>query len=818
MFIFFKENCDKRNICSVCNLYRFAINGLFSFFIFLLTSVSVYSQEETLQKIESGFKKYNEANLQEKLFVHTDRNSYVAGEIVWFKIYCVNAANNQFLDLSKVAYVEVLDKDNQPVLQAKISLQNGNGNGSLTLPSTLQSGNYTFRAYTNWMKNFDAEFYFQKTITIINTIQKGPDVTEKKPEQFDVQFFPEGGDLVNGLQSKVAFRVTDESGRGTDFSGAIINQNNDTVTKFHPAKFGIGSFIFTPAKNSSYKAVIKTSKQNAIIQNLPDIKDNGFVMTVSDNEKDNKLQVTIHSNRQDYYVYLFIHSQQHIAAAQILYLKDGSAQTEIDKNKLGDGISHLTLFNIINQPVCERLYFKRLQKKLAIDANADNTQYATRKKVTIDVSTKDELQKATVANMSVAVYLADSTPVYNDDIYSYLWLSSDLQGKAEHPEFYFADTSAPTNEALDNLVLTYGWRRFKWTDVLTDKQPVLRFPPEYEGHLVSGKIVNAESRTPEENIVALLSVPGRNFQLYSSKSNSDGSIYFNTKDLYGSRLIVAGTNAEQNSKYRIDFTSPFSENYSAFKTPASDYSANAATNILQRSINMQVKNIFAGDTVYSLPAPIDTVHFFGKPDGRSLLEDYTRFPTMEEVLREYVREINVRKRSNHFSLTMVNKNENGDADIKSPVVLLDGVPQFDNGNKITRYDALKVKELEIIQEKYYLGPATFDGIASFTTYKGDLAGFELDTAAAILDYDALQLKREFYSPRYETKDEVVSRMPDFRNLLYWKPNLQTDKNGKQQISFYTSDQPGKFAVVMQGLSSSGNAGSKTFMIEVKKKR
>lgn len=786
------------------------------FLLFLFFCASLYSQDDVLQKIQSGFVNYNQNNLQEKLFIHTDRSSYVAGETVWFKIYCVNAANNQLLDLSKVAYAEVLDKDQQPVLQAKIALQNGTGNGSLALPATLQSGNYIFRAYTNWMKNYSVDFYFQKTVTVINTIQNETPATGKIIKHFDVQFFPEGGDLVNGLQSKVAFKSTDESGRGADFTGAIVNQNNDTIIKFHPAKFGIGTFTFTPDKNFSYKAVITPSDQNSIIQYLPAIRNNGFVMAVTDNAKDNRLKITVQSNTSGQSAYLVIHSQQPINIAEKIFIKNGAAESLVDKNKLGVGISNVTLFNSESQPVCERLYFKKSQKKLVVDAHADNTQYTTRKKVTIDVVTKNEAEKTTAANMSMAVYMADSTMMSDEDIYSYLWLSSDLRGRIEHPEFYFTDTLLATNEALDNLVLTHGWRRFKWTDAIAGKKPVLKFVPEYEGHIVSGKITDQRSGTPAESIVAFLSVPGTHFQLYSSQSNKEGFVHFNTKDLYGSKLIVAQANAQQNSKYRIDFISPFSEEYSSFKTPVFNASANAATNLLQQSINMQVKNIYADDTIYSLPAPADTAHFFGKPDVRYMLEDYTRFPTMEEVLREYVREINVRKKRDDFHLTMVVKNEIGNPDIKSPVVLLDGVPQFDNGNRITHYSALKVKELEIIQEKYYLGTATFDGIASFTTYKGDLEGFQLDTAAAILDYDALQLKREFYSPVYETKDELSSRVPDFRNLLYWTPELKTDENGKQQVNFYTSDQPGKYVVVLQGLSASGNAGSKAFMIEVKK--
>ncbi|MDQ6813150.1 MAG: hypothetical protein M3040_05405, partial [Bacteroidota bacterium] len=121
-----------------------------------------------------------------------------------------------------------------------------------------------------------------------------------------------------------------------------------------------------------------------------------------------------------------------------------------------------------------------------------------------------------------------------------------------------------------------------------------------------------------------------------------------------------------------------------------------------------------------------------------------------------------------------------------------------------------------VQERYYLGPATFTGIASFSTYNGDLEGFRLDTASTVMDYDALQITREFYSPVYQTPLEYASRLPDFRSLLYWSPNIKTDPSGKKEISFYTSDVPGKYAVVLQGISTQGKAGSKVFTIEVRK--
>ncbi len=103
-----------------------------------------------------------------------------------------------------------------------------------------------------------------------------------------------------------------------------------------------------------------------------------------------------------------------------------------------------------------------------------------------------------------------------------------------------------------------------------------------------------------------------------------------------------------------------------------------------------------------------------------------------------------------------------------------------------------------------------------TSYKGDLAGFEIDPRATVIDYEGLQLKRDFYSPVYDTQEQQLSRLPDFRNLLYWCPDVITNSNGKEQTNFYTSDQPGKYAAVIQGLSEDGRAGTAITYFEVKK--
>ena len=787
-----------------------------SVFLLLLMKLPCAAQTDNAGFIQKQFEKYNEQSLQEKVFVHVDRSFYLAGEIIWFKIYCTDANSNSLLHLSKVAYVEVLDKDQQPVLQAKIALKDGVGDGSLLLPATIRSGNFLFRAYTSLMKNGDPEFYYHQNLSIINTIQNDTLPAKRTAEIFEATFFPEGGNLVDQLKSKVAFRVSDKSGRGTDCNGIIVNENNDTLLRFRSLRFGIGSFIFTPRKDKNYKAIITTATGTTITQNLPPVLTRGYVMNVSDQPKNGQLKIGVQTNTDSRWTYLFIHSAQQVKATRLLTFLDGKADFEIDLASLGEGISHITLFDVNNQPVAERLYFKRPKQQLFIDAVSDNSQYQPRKKVNISLSSKDENNKLLAAEMSMAVYRTDSLPLSYKDIFSYLRMSSDLKGKVDSPEYYFNNNSSEADEATDNLMLTHGWRRFKWEDILAGKKVALKFLPEYEGHIVSAKIIRRSTETAVENKVAFLSVPGSHFQLYSAKSSSDGTVHFNTKDFFGNKLIVAQTYSDTN-QYRIDLADPFSDKFSSQKVPPFALAATNFSELLKRSIRMQVQNIYTGSRLNTFEAlQTDTATFYGKATAKYMLDDYTRFPTMEEVLREYVQELNVKKRRDNFFLTMVDKEEEGNAKIKNPVILLDGVPQFDNGNKITHYDALKVRKLEIVKQTYFLGPAKFDGIASFSTYNGDLEGFQIDSASTVIDYDALQLRREFYSPAYETTEQYSSRLPDFRSLLYWSPGVKTKADGNTEISFYTSDLPGKYAVVLQGISPQGKSASKAFTFEVRK--
>lgn len=788
--------------------------------LLLASSLQAFGQTpSSVNTLVQSFDQHRRQALQEKLFVHTDQAFYVTGETMWFKVYYVDGTHHQPLDVSKVTYVELLDKEHKSVLQTKVVLNTGGGNGTLFLPSSLNSGTYLLRAYTNWMKNTNPGFFFQKTLTVVNPFKPlGLPLLRETPD-YDIQLFPEGGHLVQGLPGTVAFNVVDASGRGIVTRGWLLNERNDTLTTFAAHKFGMGTFAFTPAANARYRVVMTDEKGRMMTSTLPAVDAKGYTMRLNEAPND-QISITVNSNIEGASsVYLFVHTRNEIKAAEQRPIQHETTFL-IDRKTLGEGVSHLTIFDADRRPVCERLYFKRPTAPLGITLKPDQKQYASRTKVTLDALVEAVAPQRKSASLSVSVYRLDSLAnAESGSILSYLWMTSDLQGHIESPAYYLQPETADVRRATDNLMLTHGWRRFRWNDILNTKttaasqRPNQSFMPEHTGLLIQGTVTDPASGKPVPNVQTYLSAPGKPLRLYVSRSDANGQIRFEMQDFYGPKSVMVQTNP-QDSLLRIAIANPFSGSVSTTRLPDLNIAESHADQLLNRSVAMQVQAAYWGDQAirYQYPS-VDSSAFYGKPGESYLLDAYTRFPRMEEVLREYVLGVMPRKKQGHFRLHVPNLPYRTIFEEPS-LVLLDGVPVFDM-DKIIDFSPLKIKQIDVITNNYLIGQSLFPGVISFMSYKGDLAGFPISPSVLRLDYDGLQWQREFYSPRYETDKQLSSRLPDGRTLLYWNPDLKTDDQGKGRVQFYTSDQAGTYVVDVNGLTADGQAGSQRVLFEVK---
>ncbi|QKG53796.1 hypothetical protein [Hymenobacter sp. BRD67] len=769
---------------------------------------------DSLAIVGQQLARYGQQVLVEKLYVHLDRPVYTARETMWLKLYAVDGTFHKPLALSKVAYVEILNQMQQPVVQASIALHDATGQGTLELPASLPTGVYTVRAYTNWMKNFGPEFYFQAPVTIINTFAASGAAPVAAVPAYDLQFFPEGGSLVQGLTSKVAFRLTNQAGKGLDATGLVRNSRGAIVATFRSLRFGLGSFSFTPADaDVAYLAEVRLANGTVITARLPVAAAHGYVLHLEESGPA-QLRLTVATREAGpaaSRLLLVAHSGQHVAAAQAA-TPDATGNTRflLNKQDLLDGISHFTVFNSRREPVAERLYFQRPGQPLALAASSDKVQYGPQEKVSLNLTLSD----ATAANVSVAVYQLDSLAAGANpaDISSFLTLTSDLKGRVENPGYYLRDSSRVGREAADNLMLTHGWSRFRWGDVLAAHAPALSYVPEINGPLVQGRVLTAAG-APAPGIMTYLACPSHNARFYTSKSRPDGLVQFELKDFYGHHQVVLQTNYRRDSTYRLELLSPYSERYAATLPGALALSPRLEPALTQRHLQTQLQNAYFGKLArYEVPAR-DTTDFYGRPSEQYRLDDYTRFKVLEEVMREYIMGVRVRMHKDGFHFLVADKARQMMFH-EDPLVLLDGVPQF-NLNKLMAFDPLRIRKIAVMTKRYFYGPETYEGVVSFATYKGDLAGFALDPRALLEEYEGIQGHREFFAPRYETAAQQSTTLPDLRNLLYWNPEVKLTAGGGQTLTFYTSDQAGRYLVVAQGLSNDGQAGSTSFTFEVK---
>lgn len=756
----------------------------------------------------------------QRIFIHTDKNDYLAGELLWFKTYLVEASTNKPLNQNSIAYVELLNNKGKPVLQAKIATDKSRRDGCFYLPADIGTGSYTLVAYTNEMKETGPKIYFRKKINVVNTFKPLPAALTQKASPVFTGFYPEGGSVVPGIPAKFGFYVMNASaGKGLEATGVIINQKNDTVARFSTLKFGMGQFRFTPLDNEKYTAVINVRGDSAIRTPLFLSSINNYSLAVENNGDKIKVTVLYKSANQDKRsekVKLLIHAREVTKTATELELINGRAgEFQIERGKLGTGVVYFTLFNTMGQPVCERLLFiPPAPSSAKINVAVNKPTLDKRESLSIDLNLSGVPVNDSLNGSLAIIPAAPGKNAKLSSIYEYFLLGADLPGEMEDPGFYFTEEARSNPEYFDNLMLVNGWRRFS-ADLSSANmiKPML----EYHGHVIAARVSDTWTNSPRAGVYCTLTVPSSPFGFYTGVSDSSGIVRFNVLNYLGPGSIVLKANSTiKPNPYKIEGISPFDERLSGdssvqfIRVPIAD-----SVSLANRSLAMQTINTYQHDEMnrFAVPVLSDTFPFFGKPEYSYDLDKYTRFSTMEEVLREYVTPITVAMRGSKLMMSIYNEKLR----VFYPdfmLVLLDGVPLTDP-HQIFNYNPYKVKRIDIVPRRYLYGANQYYGIASFETYTGQFDAVELDPGSVLVDYEGLQLRREFYSPAYTSDDKGDPRVPDLRTTLLWVPNIDLANEQVKTVKGSTSDFTGAFRVIFCGLTASGMPVQNETVFQVK---
>jgi len=348
----------------------------------------------------------------------------------------------------------------------------------------------------------------------------------------------------------------------------------------------------------------------------------------------------------------------------------------------------------------------------------------------------------------------------------------------------------------------------------------INFSPEYEGHIISGKILPVQVQSPstlDNSMALILSFPGDKIYMFEGQKDKLNNVLFYTTNTAGVKEMSTTAYNSGRNIYRIDLQSPFIEQHTQKQLPVLGIDSTQFEYLAGRTIALQVLYSYTKDSILR-ERPVD-FRFNMKPDNTYILDDWTRFTLMSELVIECISELRFRRDNRQkWELWLARRKGDGssvnDYTWLRPLVILDGIPIIDY-DLIYSYNPLLVERINIYYDDYIYGRMKFSGIAEFLTYNRNYPSLPTNASTQIVNYAGTQVSRRLYTPDYTNEKNRQSRLPDFRHTLLWEPALQSNGKSTLEIPFCTSDFSGEFLVTVEGLTTEGKVISGTASFEVR---
>ena len=424
---------------------------------------------------------------QEKLHVSTDKDSYIAGDTIWLRAHCADAATHRPVAASRYVYVELRDDRGSLVRRIKLLSRDSVYSGYLPTQSLERFGDYSLTAYTLYMRNQGPDYFFKKPLTIwpyqeSRRTQRNTSV--RKVSDFDVSFFPEGGYLIDGYDCCVAFKALGDDGGSVEVAGVLKNDRDETVDTLRTLHGGMGCLRFTAHTGERYYAECTMAGGKTERFDLPASNNLACVLRVLQTERD--FTVMVQSGRPlPKGLRLLVHCR-----GNLCYFRewnDDLPSLIFKRDKLPGGVLQILLLDKAGNALSERLVFNR-GKELATTDMQVRGSLKQRTKVTLSVAATDPDGRPAAGDFSIAVTDRAAVPAATSgSIYSTLLLTSELRGTIETPDWYFEGRDAARVAALDALLLTQGWRRYDVPAAVRGEYATPAYPLEV-GQEIAGRI------------------------------------------------------------------------------------------------------------------------------------------------------------------------------------------------------------------------------------------------------------------------------------------------------------------------------------------
>ena len=430
-------------------------------------------QEPILDAYETHFE-----NPRELVHVHLNKTKFYVGEMIGFKAYVFDKSSKQLSRNTRNLYCVIADMDNNAIKSAMLLVEDGVASSAMDIDTSFVPGKYIFKAYTNWMRNFDEPNYFSAVVEISDfetTVDATGQSATVKP---DIQVLPEGGHLLQEVPNGLGIVAKDQFGKGlNDARAYLLNGTNDTINSFALNRFGIGKTLLIPEPQVDYKVLVRYG-YTFYEAKVPEAKPIGVAMRLLDSE--DKTYIALTTNAKSKRIFkdrpftVAIHNGGEITLQEFDFNQSASINIQLDDEQLFTGMNIITVFDQNNRPILERLYFNHNGINQALTGNANLT--ALKDSTMVQLPLVNHSNKG-FNSVSVSI-LPSETKSYDpkDNILSKLFLRPYVRGEIEDVAYYFSKVGAKKKHELNNLLLTQGWSSYDWKDIFrTQGIPVHRF-------------------------------------------------------------------------------------------------------------------------------------------------------------------------------------------------------------------------------------------------------------------------------------------------------------------------------------------------------
>ena len=642
----------------------------------------------------------------------------------------------------------------------------------------------------------EIELNYKKTI--INTFSLK---TASKPK--DVQFFPEGGNMLAGIRSKIAFKAINSNGLGVDVKGNVTDDANNQVAQFTSQHLGMGMFIFQPETGKSYKANITFPDGTQSSYDLPRVLDEGIDLTAYNTNPDT-LIIKLASNPE--FLQKFANTRFYLVAqssGNIYYAAQTSLQSltytaAIPKSKFPTGILQISLLTSEGDPISERIVFIQHNDLLNVALTTNRPVYSIRQKVLMNLLVKNK-DVPDVGSFSLSVTDETKVPFNEDDettILSSLLLSSDIKGYIEKPNYYFNHVDATRTADLDLLMMTQGYRKFTYSDIIADKNPSIYYLPE-RGINISGTLrTNTGIPVSKANIHMI--IPDKLFStdvitdnvgnyLFANVDFQDSSkITISAKNNAGSKYLAVTANGETYPVLSKNINNP--DNITNIDSALNTYLQNSKRQYAGTQVLKEV--VIKAKSEVKKPSHTDYPALTGlsvEPDHLIKGTQFEGCNFLLDCLKGAAFGFTYDDSKGEFYLTR----DYNQGNKNTPVAV------YYNGlsvetSYIQNIDPKMVESVEIFLDD------GLSNIGQISQTKGVMVinGKKLDKGEKISFAQLKEMipqnnvitvtpmgyarKKEFYEPKYFVVKPNMD-INDLRTTIYWNPKIVTDANGKASL-------------------------------------